>query len=221
MYIPTAVTTLSQSFKDLHPLSVEDVLHRGSHALSKADYYPKHLFIRVLCHTLSTSQPSETAVGSREVGSSSLPFTQLPRSASPQRFDEKFGTAHKGTYENGHGIKVDPMADVFGTGKATLVDPEVGGRSATLLVCMRSHFTIIRVPYAFFFPLKSRRSRRSLAELTLDELKKEDRVGVHIEPMCIFLCRDGKFLSSHLILSSLTRGLFVRNGHIVYFKAKS
>lgn len=33
--------------------------------------------------------------------------------------------------------------------------------------------------------------KRAVAELTLEELKKGDRVDVRIEPMCIFLFRDG------------------------------
>src|SRR5580698_3839005 len=84
--------------KDMHPLSVEDVLHLGGHTLSKADYYPKHLFIRVLCHTLAsvngTSHCSATAAGSTGL-SSSTPFADIPRSASPQHFnlDEKHDTA--------------------------------------------------------------------------------------------------------------------------------
>jgi len=42
-----------------------------------------------------------------------------------------------------------------------------------------------------YFPLKAHRRKRAAAELTLDELKKDDRVGVQTEPMCIFLFRDG------------------------------
>lgn len=38
---------------DLHPLSLESVLQHRGNARSKADYYTKHLFLRVLCHTLS------------------------------------------------------------------------------------------------------------------------------------------------------------------------
>ncbi|KAF8328271.1 uncharacterized protein EI90DRAFT_1620505 [Cantharellus anzutake] len=41
---------------DLHPLSVEDVLHTRRTTLSKADYYVKHLFISTLCHTLGESK---------------------------------------------------------------------------------------------------------------------------------------------------------------------
>lgn len=39
-------------FLDLHPLSLESVLQQRGNARSKADYYSKHLFLRVLCHRL-------------------------------------------------------------------------------------------------------------------------------------------------------------------------
>lgn len=120
----------------MHPLSIEDVLHQGGHALSKADYYPKHLFIRVLCHTLDTrpkSQSSKTTAGS--AGSpSGPPFTDLPRSTSPQRLDEKFGKADEGVYQNFYGDCFDPMADEFEISRAIPVDPEIGRHKASLLV---------------------------------------------------------------------------------------
>jgi len=146
------------------------VLHLGGHTLSKADYYHKHLFIRVLCHTLGSA--NYTSQGS----SSSAPFTDISRSASPHHFnfDEKHGMAEEGVYGNSLGYDADPMADKFEIGRVPSVDPEMGRRRASLL---------------------SYKRRRTVAELTLDELKKEDRVDVHIEPMCIFLFRDGTVIS--------------------------
>lgn len=181
-------------FQDMHPLSVEDLLHhRTGHALSKADYYPKHLFIRVLCHTLGSS-----AQGS-ELDAPPL-LTGLPRSASPQRFNEKSGMERARTFGSGYGGEFDPMADEFDSAKATLVDPEMGGRSSSRLVSWKvllSRQTDFLRP--FLVLLEAYKRRRAAAELTLDELKKEDRLGVHIEPMCIFLFRDGDFLLSHPI----------------------
>lgn len=37
---------------DIHPLSIEDMLHNHQTYSSKADYYSKHMFLRILCHTL-------------------------------------------------------------------------------------------------------------------------------------------------------------------------
>jgi hypothetical protein len=125
--------------KDMHPLSVEDILHLGGHTLSKVDYYPKHLFIRVLCHTLGsangTSQCSTTAADSTGL-SSGPPFADIPRSASPHHLnlDEKHGMADEGVYGNFYGHEADPMADEFKTGRVPSVDPEMGRRRASLLV---------------------------------------------------------------------------------------
>jgi hypothetical protein len=123
----------------MHPLSVEDILHLGGHTLSKADYYPKHLFIRVLCHTLGSAngplQDSAMAVGSTGL-SSNPPFTDIPRSASPGHlnFDEKHGTVDEGVYGSFYGQGADPMADGFEIGRVPSVDPELGRRRASLLV---------------------------------------------------------------------------------------
>ncbi|KAG8947735.1 hypothetical protein FRC04_010509 [Tulasnella sp. 424] len=37
---------------EIHPLVIEDMLHGRQTYSSKADYYNKHLFVRMLCHTL-------------------------------------------------------------------------------------------------------------------------------------------------------------------------
>ena len=122
----------------MHPLSIEDLLHR-SHARSKADYYPKHLFIRVLCHTLGSStrasRESQRATNSPAAWSSPAAITGLPRSSSPHCFDDKLGIVNDGAYEDGHGNDHDPMDDDCETDRATLIDPEVGGRRASALVC--------------------------------------------------------------------------------------
>lgn len=64
---------------DIHPLALEDVLHARGHARSKADYYTKHLFLRLLCHTLGQDEDNNA---SQET------LTNLPRSASPIPFDD-------------------------------------------------------------------------------------------------------------------------------------
>jgi len=117
--------------KDMHPLSVEDLLNRGGHALSKADYYPKHLFIRVLCHTLILL-PAYLKIST----GAPPPLTDLPRSASPQRLDQKLSMEHEGAHKKDYGYDFDPMADEFEHATAAtlrLADPEMGGRSASLL----------------------------------------------------------------------------------------
>lgn len=64
---------------DMHPLAVEDLLHVRQGARSKADYYQRHLFLRILCHTLTSD----------EEASNSSSVTHLPRSSSPLPFDDE------------------------------------------------------------------------------------------------------------------------------------
>ncbi|RXW17592.1 hypothetical protein EST38_g8261 [Candolleomyces aberdarensis] len=41
---------------NLESLALEDILHESGHNHSKADYYPNHLFLRILCHTLEAPE---------------------------------------------------------------------------------------------------------------------------------------------------------------------
>lgn len=69
--------------QDLHPLALEDIFHTRSQNRSKADYYPKHLFLRVLCHQLG--EPDEIDGSS---SSQSPTLTGELRSASPLPMEE-------------------------------------------------------------------------------------------------------------------------------------
>ena len=68
---------------DLHPLALEDVFHTRSQNRSKADYYSKHLFLRVLCHELVKGEQPGSSHSSHLT--SFLPGAH--RSASPDPFD--------------------------------------------------------------------------------------------------------------------------------------
>lgn len=64
----------------MHPLALEDLLHVRKAARSKADYYQKHMFLRILCHTLVNDDDA-----SQDTPHSSM--THLPRSESPIPID--------------------------------------------------------------------------------------------------------------------------------------
>ncbi|KAI0042588.1 hypothetical protein FA95DRAFT_1610080 [Auriscalpium vulgare] len=161
---------------DMHPLALEDVLHQRGHARSKADYYQKHLFMRVLAHTVGAPTPVDyEAVISpgtpAQTWSSSRTLTNMPRTASPVPLDEKLGIIKEEVEETDE--------DVGGRsrrGSTGFVDPEQGGRQASLISLKR---------------------KRAAHVVTLEELKKGDRVNVRIVPMCIFLYRDGTVISFH------------------------
>lgn len=73
IYSPFMLPLLTQAAPDIHPLSLEDVLHIPGSPRSGADYYKKHLFIRVLSHTLNQSGQNEQSL-----------LEQFTRSTSPE-----------------------------------------------------------------------------------------------------------------------------------------
>ncbi|EPT02958.1 hypothetical protein FOMPIDRAFT_126692 [Fomitopsis schrenkii] len=122
---------------DMHPLAIEDVIHHhGSSARSKADYYPQHLFLRILCHRLASE-------GDWDIASEVLDDPDdsevdgMPRSESPE-----------------------PMED--------------------------SDYEKTR---------QDRRSRTARRFKSMNRLSEDDRVSVKINPVCIFLFRDGTVIS--------------------------
>lgn len=106
---------------DMHPLALEDVLHNRGHARSKADYYPKHLFLRLLCHTIAGED--EVSTGSTPHGS----VTNLPRSNSPVPIDddeeneEDLKGGQDGVYA------VDDEKTVYGNGTGSRFSTIKGG----------------------------------------------------------------------------------------------
>lgn len=73
---------------DIHPLALEDVFHTRSQTRSKADYYNKHLFLRILCHELGDPDAEPKSVDSAALGST---LTDGPRSSSPLPFEDGEG----------------------------------------------------------------------------------------------------------------------------------
>ena len=69
-----AVVTLVLT--DLHPLSLEELLHTPGRPRSGANYYKEHLFIRILSHTLCNDEDEEHDF-----------LEQIVRSSSPEPFE--------------------------------------------------------------------------------------------------------------------------------------
>ena len=71
------------SFSELHPLALEDIFHTRSQNRSKADYFSRHLFIRVLCHELGEVQN----IPAHQTAAFGSTLTDAPRSSSPEPMD--------------------------------------------------------------------------------------------------------------------------------------
>jgi len=84
------IKTLSIKY-DLHPLALEDIFCARTQHRSKADYYPKHLFLQVLCHELKDVDEDDEH---------SQALTGIPLSSSPEPLseDDNFG----GTTDDDH-----------------------------------------------------------------------------------------------------------------------
>jgi len=95
---------------DLHPLSLEDVLHVPGRLRSGADYYKRHLFIRVLSHTLDrsgqgesgfleqiarSSSPEPLELVDRVEGLPEYPTGEARSSGLTSKFSRKFKSPHK------------------------------------------------------------------------------------------------------------------------------
>ncbi|KAH9832551.1 uncharacterized protein C8Q71DRAFT_860939 [Rhodofomes roseus] len=156
---------------DMHPLAIEDVIHQhGNNARSKADYYPQHLFLRILCHRLASEDQWYTTDDDSDDPSSIDPG-KIPRSESPGPMEDldyerkgsesrRFGSAKRAATED-----VEMVRGRYT--RAASLAPQPSKKSFT-------------------------RDRKVLEKL---KLENEDRVNVKISPVCIFLFRDGTVIS--------------------------
>lgn len=157
---------------DLHPLALEDMLHNPNRVRSKADYYPQHLFLRVVSHTLA-----------KEEDASKMYIHELPRSDSPEPIEEKTSFSTGGSKTSRlrswpNRVPVPPIAvDLESSPTATVYDPA-------------------SARFGSFTPAIGMKQDANTLKL-MQELKEGDRVDVALNPVCIFLLRDGTVISIH------------------------
>ncbi|KIJ66521.1 hypothetical protein HYDPIDRAFT_86366 [Hydnomerulius pinastri MD-312] len=202
---------------DLHPLAVEDLLHQRGQSRSKSDYYLKHLFIRILSHTLDNLNSSRPADASEDIpedmdteddqprepirrAASPGPMTSADytrkkfvsdsdlreRSGSSEEDRTVFGSA-PGTWARG-GLSGSKRGGILKrrTGDARVdIEMQHGNRNGRVLSPV--------IPAAR--QESASRRRREKAQITLEELKKDGRVNVSVQPISIFLLRNGTVIS--------------------------
>ncbi|KZT67335.1 hypothetical protein DAEQUDRAFT_767243 [Daedalea quercina L-15889] len=165
---------------DMHPLAIEDVIHQhGNNARSKADYYPQHLFLRILCHRLA----SEDDQSADEVpdDTENMELDGIPRSESPGPMEES-DYEQKTWKEKRPNPSRYPTSRFGSTNRATTEDLEMVPGQQARATLMSSQ------------PFKKNHTRdwKILQKL---KFENEDRVNVKISPVCIFLFRDGTVIS--------------------------
>ncbi|TBU21452.1 hypothetical protein BD311DRAFT_734402 [Dichomitus squalens] len=208
---------------DLHPLALEDVLHQRGHPRSKADYYPQHLFVRILVHTLASSASSSFFSDDRtpEDTSPADMFASMPRSESPAQMDDEEEADLKRRMSASARANDDSdeaeERTVFGSVGATgFSSPKAEGMKKKASIGLpwsrppgaRDVEGSPRAPtnasgqwpFAAMGAAGIRigdSSKKARYQKLVGELKKGDRVDVQIHPMCIFLLRDGTVVSIH------------------------
>lgn len=176
----------------MHPLALEDVLHQRGNARSKADYYNKHLFLRVLCHSLSNDD---------DTGGPNI--SHLPRSESPTNMDDddeedsefQFGKSGKAAETD-----VDDERTMYGSANASRFSTQRGNGNTLRQRFGRADVESPPAPNLARFAgfeeeVKANKDARN--RKLLRELKRGDRVNVNIAPLCIFLMREGTVISMH------------------------
>ncbi|KAE9383557.1 hypothetical protein BT96DRAFT_869178 [Gymnopus androsaceus JB14] len=169
---------------DIHPLALEDVFHTRSQTRSKADYYNKHLFLRILCHELGDPDAEPKHVESAAIGST---LTEGPRSSSPLPFEDGEG------YELLENDDKTLFGSLPNSAKSTLKTRGGKRKSKDLEEGM-----LRKAPSMFSLNQNSDiRQQRREEEVSIAALKKGERVAVDVSPMHIFLFRDGTVISLH------------------------
>ncbi|KAG6811459.1 hypothetical protein H0H92_007282 [Tricholoma furcatifolium] len=175
---------------DLHPLALEDVFHTRSSTRSKADYYTKHLFLRVLCHQLGAGDEYTGHTESAAFGST---LNGVSRSHSPEPV-EKYG-------EEGLNGEEDEgtMYDSTTMKKRRSILPFLRAPPQDLEGAMPSRLSSNSSLGKLMNRATAKRQSQERDDVTLTTLKDDDRdrVKVKVSPMFIFLLRDGTVISIH------------------------
>lgn len=156
---------------------------------SKADYFLRHLFLRILCHSLDDTDLSNTSVSAGQLDPSQINITTLPRSNSPVpvRTNSQLSYDKNLDYEAGDdGSSINSRTRFFSrrtTGKTrSRTDIEEGALEDTIMV---------QTPQL-----------NAQAMATLEQLKAGGRVNVLLKNLFVFLFRDGTVISIHETPSS-------------------
>lgn len=181
---------------DIHPLALEDVFHARSQTRSKADYYSKHLFLRVMAHELGDpNEPPEPTNNSPAFGST---LTDLPRTSSPLPFtdedEESYEMKQNGVLEDDRTLysgSVPRKGSLMQRKRTNFLKTNNMEKSVSTLSSRLGKIAMLD-------PEAVERKRLREEEVATTAMKREaDSVNVKVYPMFIFLFRDGTVISMH------------------------
>ncbi|KIM32024.1 hypothetical protein M408DRAFT_327383 [Serendipita vermifera MAFF 305830] len=171
----------------LHPLSIEDILHSKSTMRSKADYYQRHLFLSVLCH----------AVNSKKASPLDAKYFREEDNGSESDSDEE-ETESEAENETDEAPEEDTKRALLRRvtrrgrkrrSRTKSVDTEAAKTAAARYPSLRWTETMN------FLNPEGRKRQAQLAKL--NALKKRDRVRVVVSNAFFFLFKDGTLISIH------------------------
>ncbi|KIM47383.1 hypothetical protein M413DRAFT_439064 [Hebeloma cylindrosporum] len=177
---------------NLHPLALEDVFHGHSQNRSKADYYTKHLFLRVLCHELVDDASQNGTTDHTQV-------TNTLRSASPEPMGDDIEA------EESDELKDSELTQSGSPNFGSLKRRRLGGypllptSRVDVKPVYRGNQTKMGTNLAKLISnesaIRAARTERKQDEAEIHALKKGSRVNVNVSPMFFFLLRDGTVIS--------------------------
>ncbi|KAH9477714.1 Cobalt/magnesium transport protein CorA [Psilocybe cubensis] len=181
---------------NLHPLALEDIFHGHSKTRSKADYYPQHLFLRLLCHELLDDEEKVSRASRTQ-------YFAAPRSSSPEPLDghspddEEEGIEEPDELEKpGKKPLLHVESLVRRYRQASLLPSTRHDLKASRLIGSRTQIAsnlsaLIMRDHAH---QRSRKDREK-DEIAIQALKQGSGIAVDVTPMFFFLLRDGTIIS--------------------------
>jgi Mg2+ and Co2+ transporter CorA len=206
---------------------LEDVLHQPrSGLLSKADYYAKHLFLRVLYHTLAEDGDEDHKHDPLLYPKPSLNHSSrnpdggvdgLPRTESPETTDnyetETDEDEERAPYLDSRRGHTGEFPDKRGgkTGSRRRRHDAESRRTLLALPTLMAASATVRETVDPVVRHRAQRERRKHAR-AIERLKSGARVDVKVHPLCIFLLRNGTVItiarsSSNQFASPIVRRL--------------
>ncbi|KAG2022553.1 hypothetical protein CC2G_000292 [Coprinopsis cinerea AmutBmut pab1-1] len=201
---------------ELHSLALEDILHESGHNHSKADYYPEHLFIRILCHVLADPDDDDFEPYEEppplplevEVEMPTSPKQAASGEGPPRRTFSVVSDSGLGLRSASTAIaselntlaKTDPIPASEPDSNPGVKDesdtetPEQPRKSRRRGLVTRARNALRKRFTALSgFPSPARRE----LIVRIRELKKDFRVNIKHQPLFIFLLRNGTVISIH------------------------
>jgi Mg2+ and Co2+ transporter CorA len=176
---------------DLHPLSLEDVIHARQTAQSKADYYTRHLFLSILSHSLGQEEPETDAVSTTPDNAAAYTdqITASPRNSISRNAGQTGWNRLRQRVNHQDGQSAPLEDEESGKASQTTVPYHSQSRSSTT------------------DSLDTREKKVAIA--TLEELKKGARINVKCQRLYIFVMRDGTVISIHKDTDPTFAGIIV------------